>query len=412
MSIKTAIISVDGHVKPPRHAYREYLDARYRDAFDAWSRTVDGAPDGFVHPRLDAAGQWDAARRIADLETQGVVAEVLFPNGQPFDEPRIDHAVDPVLRRQSNMAYNRWLIDFCAQAPGRLCGLAAVDFDDVDQAVADIVWAKEQGLGGILMPPLHPGGKYFFDPALDPVWAACQDVGFALTQHGGTGAPRYEPASFASFMVLATEHSFFSGRSLWQLILGGVFARFPDLAVAYVETESWWIGPVMQLLDRRETMGDDWTEFAETLRRMKPYSKLPSEYWDTNCYAGLSPFRTSQLDLDELGTAGGEAVGFGIRSSNAMIGVDYPHPETVFPSVFEEVRALVDHPRVSDADARKVLFENAAQLYGFDMSLLEPHIERVGFDLAAVPAVGTDQAATSIFDVVPTFMELAGGGAA
>ena len=81
------------------------------------------------------------------------------------------------------------------------------------------------------MPPLHPGGKYFFDPALDPVWAACVDVGFALSQHGGTGAPDYQPASFASFMVLATEHSFYSGRSLWQLILGGVFDRFPTLKI-------------------------------------------------------------------------------------------------------------------------------------------------------------------------------------
>jgi predicted TIM-barrel fold metal-dependent hydrolase len=404
MTSKAAIISVDGHVKAPRGAYRDYLDPEYRDTFDAWLQTVENAADGFVHPRLDNAVQWDPARRVADLETQGVVAEVLFPNGQPFDSPRVDNAGDPVLTRQSNMAYNRWLADFCAQVPGRLCGLAAISFDDVEQAVADVHWAKAHGLGGVLMPPLHPGGKYFFDPALDPIWAACREVGFALSQHGGTGAPQYEPASFASFMVLATEHSFFSGRSLWQLILGGVFDRFPELQIAYVETESWWIAPVLQLLDRRESLGDDWTEFAETLRRLKPYTRLPSDYWRTNCFAGLSPFRTSQLDVADLG--GDDATRFGIRSANAMIGVDYPHPETVFPSVFQEVKILVEDPHLGEADVRKVLFENAAKLYGFDLVALEPDIERVGFDLSDVSVVD-DTAVSSIFEVATTLLQRA-----
>jgi predicted TIM-barrel fold metal-dependent hydrolase len=405
MPAKAAIISVDGHVKPSRQAYREYLDPEHRETFDDWLRTVDGTPDGFVHPRLDAASQWDASRRIADLETQGVVAEVVFSNGQPFDSSRIDHTADPVLTRQANVAYNRWLVDFCAQTPGRFCGLAAVDFDDVDQAVGDIHWAKEHGLGGVQMPPLHPGGKYFFDPALDPIWSACVEVGFALSQHGGGGAPDYQPTSFASFMVLATEHSFYSGRSLWQLILGGVFDRFPTLKIAYVETESWWIAPVLQLLDRRETMGDDWTEFAEMLQRMKPYTRLPSEYWRSNCYTGLSPFRTNQFDLDELTN---ESARYSIRADRAMVGADYPHPETVFPIMFDEVRSLVEHPSVSDADARRVLYENAASLYGFDLAALQPHIERVGFDLADVPRTSADQhAAASIFEVVPSFMRLA-----
>jgi predicted TIM-barrel fold metal-dependent hydrolase len=405
---KAAIISVDGHVKPPRSAYRDYLDPEYREAFDGWAQSVDGMPDGFVHPKLDASSQWDPARRIADLETQGVVAEVVFSNGQPFDNPRVDRAVDPALTRQANMAYNRWLVDFCAQAPGRFCGLAAIAFDDVDQAVADIHWAKANGLGGVLMPPLHPGGKYFFDPALDPVWGACLEVGFALSQHGGTGSPEYQPTSFASFMVLATEHSFFSGRSLWQLILGGVFDRFPELRIAYVETESWWIGPVLQLLDKRDTMGDDWTEFAEMLRRIKPYTRIPSEYWQSNCYAGLSPFRTSQIDLDDLGARSTNR--YGIRAGNAMIGVDYPHPETVFPVLFDEVRALVEHPDVTDSDARNVLYANAATLYGFDLDALQPHIDRVGFALDAVPAVTSDQrAAGSLLEVAGSFMAVAGG---
>ena len=233
-----------------------------------------------------------------------MMTEILFGNGAPFAAGRVDYAPDPEQTRQANMAFNRWVIDFCSEAPDRLHGQALVSFDDIDQAVKDVYWAKEQGLVGILMPPLYPGSKFFFDPALDPIWAACTDVGLPLSQHGGTGAPDYQPQIYAAFMVLAAEHSFFSGRSLWQLILGGVFDRFPELKIAFIETEAWWIAPMMNLLDGRERAADDWTDFAESLRQAKPYSRLPSEYWKTNCYAGISPFHPSQVTAGDLSGAG------------------------------------------------------------------------------------------------------------
>jgi predicted TIM-barrel fold metal-dependent hydrolase len=392
VSDKVAIISVDGHVKAPRHLYLDYIDPAFREALSEAQNGLGDTPDGFVHPRLDEDNQWDAARRVTELESQGVVAEVLFPNGQAFEEANLDHCPDPRRTRASNSAYNRWLIDFCAEAPGRLCGLAAIDFDDVEQAVTDVHWAKDHGLGGVLMPPLHPGAKYFFDPDLDPVWAACQETGLPLAQHGGTGAPNYEPRTFASFMVLATEHSFFSGRSLWQLILGGVFDRFPDLKLAFIETEQWWIGPVMDMLDRREKAGDDWTEYAETLRRIKPFTQLPSDYWRTNCFAGLSPFTCDQLNLDRFGSAErDDTIGFALQSANSMLGVDFPHPETAYPGLLRQVKTLVEHPRVTQDDARKVLFDNAANLFDFDMARLEPHIDRVGFRLDDIPDSGQDK---------------------
>jgi predicted TIM-barrel fold metal-dependent hydrolase len=410
VSDKVAIISVDGHVKPARRAYLDYIDPAFRQRLEEAVQQLEGTADGFVHPNLSEDSQWDAARRVRDLESQGVVAEVLFSNGPAFDEARLDHSPDPGLTRASNMAYNRWLIDFCSQAPGRFCGLAAIDFEDVEEAVADVYWAKDNGLGGVLMPPLHPGAKFFFDPALHPIWAACEETGLPLGQHGGTGAPKYEPQSFASFMVLATEHSFFSGRSLWQLILGGVFDRFPDLKIAYIETEQWWLGPVMDLLDRREKLGDDWTEFAETLRRVKPYKRLPSDYWRSNCFIGLSPFAIDQIEIDHFGSANrDEGTGFVLRSDNAMVGVDYPHPETVYPGLLRQVKALVDHPRVTEADVRKVLFENAAELFHFDPALLGPHIERVGFRIDEVPDHGQDaMPMSSIFEVASALVERPG----
>jgi hypothetical protein len=62
------------------------------------------------------------------------------------------------------------------------------------------------------------------------------------------------------------------------------------------------------------------------------------------------------------------------------------HVESFVPHTADNVACLVTHPSVSEADAHKVLFESAAELYGLDLDMLGPHIERVGFELADVLA--------------------------
>lgn len=386
---KTAIISIDGHVKAPRAAYRDYVEKRYLGAFDDWLRAAEasGRPDaGNIDPDLGLDAQWDFDRRRCDLESQGVVAEVVFPNGVPFQASPFDdsgQATSPELTRIGKMIYNRWLADVCAQADGRVCGQAAIVFDDVDQAVEDVHWAKAQGLGGIMMPPLQQGGTFFFDPALDPIWGAIQEVGLPISQHGGAGVPAYSPPGMAAILTLAYEHAFFSGRSLWQMIVGGVFDRFPELRLVFVETEVHWIEPALRNLDMKMSMGDEWTAFAAFIKRERAFSRLPSEYWASNCYAGISPFHPNQLALETLGSGYEPAPGeFVIRSDKAMFGTDYPHFESIYPATIEKVALLVDEPAVSDGDARRILFDNAAEIYGFDRDALQPHVERVGFDLS------------------------------
>ena len=79
------------------------------------------------------------------------------------------------------------------------------------------------------------------------------------------------------------------------MIVGGVFDRFPDLKIVFVETEVYWIGPALQPFDERIRMGDEWTAFAAFMERGRALSRLPSEYWSSNCYAGISPSRTFRL---------------------------------------------------------------------------------------------------------------------
>lgn len=384
---KTAIISVDGHVKAPRAAYRDYLESKYHTEFDEWLRNEEagGRPDaGNIHPDFAPEVQWDPDRRLRDMETQGVVAEVLFSNGIPFQVGRLsDYPDAPAeLELAAAAAFNRWLADFCSAAPHRFRGQALISLRDVDRAVATVHWARDHGLGGIMMPALNPGDRYFFDPVLDPIWAAIEETGLPISQHGGVGAPTYGPPGLAAILTLAHEHSFFSGRSLWQMIVGGVFDRFPRLRVAYVETEAWWIGAALQQFDKRVDFGDDWTAFASFLQRARQFHRRPSEYWEVNCFAGISPFSPTQLPIDKIGSGYQPREGeFTIHSSKAMIGIDYPHFESIFPATADQVATLLAEPAMTETDAHRVLFGNAADLYGFDEHALGPDIERVGFQL-------------------------------
>ena len=81
MSDRYTIISVDGHAGAGLRDYRPYLGARWHEEFDAWA-------DAFVNPFADllaptAYRNWDSERRLKETESQGVVAEVLFPNTVP-----------------------------------------------------------------------------------------------------------------------------------------------------------------------------------------------------------------------------------------------------------------------------------------------------------------------------------------
>jgi hypothetical protein len=69
-----------------------------------------------------------------------------------------------------------------------------------------------------------------------------------------------------------------------------------------------------------------------------------------------------------------------------MFGVDYPHFESVFPETKVRVDALVQHPSISAEVSRKILCENAASLYGFDLADLASDVERVGFDIGGTSA--------------------------
>lgn len=98
---KIAIVSTDGHAAtPPLEAFRPYLDSARHVAFD--DLLADSNAMLTVHffdvldPELAKQykktvddngafeGRWDPVRRPETLHADGIVAELLFPDGAPF----------------------------------------------------------------------------------------------------------------------------------------------------------------------------------------------------------------------------------------------------------------------------------------------------------------------------------------
>ena len=189
------VISADCHAGADLRDYKPYLESRYHDRFDDWA-------DHYVSPfedlsKPEAVRNWDSDRRLGDLEADGVVAEVIYPNTVPPFFPGgnltalVPSAADFELRLAGLRAHNRWLAEFCAAAPGRRAGIGQFLLNDVDEAVHDVNWMADNGLKGVLLPGAPPGAP--IEPlqshAYDPVWRACEERGVVINTHGGELLP-------------------------------------------------------------------------------------------------------------------------------------------------------------------------------------------------------------------------------
>ena len=385
------VISADCHAGADLHQYKPFLESRYHEVFDDWVEHYVNPFDDLERP--DADRNWDSAKRASDLEADGIVAEVIYPNTvPPFYSKGGLTSVSPTaeeyeLRLAGLRAHNRWLAAFCAELPGRRAGAGQILLNDTDEAVRDVHWIADNGLrGGVLLPGMPPGVPVapLHAPVHDPVWRACEERGLVINAHGGTASPDYgeHPASLSIWLM---EVTWFSHRPLWALILSGVFDRFPGLRFVLVEQGSAWIRRAL------DTMDQHYSQIAKggigELRFRDPalLERAPSEYWKTNCFVAASFLHRDDCERrDRIGT------------EKIMWGSDYPHSEGTFPFSEEGIRKTFAGVDRSEVEA--MLGGTAAEVYGFDLARLEPLAAEYGPEVDVV-AAGLDavpEGATSL----------------
>jgi predicted TIM-barrel fold metal-dependent hydrolase len=278
-------------------------------------------------------------------------------------------------------AYNRWLSEFCAAAPGRRTGCIPIDLHDMDRAVAEIAWARASGLtGGVMLPAmsLRSGLPGYADEYYDPFWSACAEHGLVVNLHTGasgtaTDAKQLYDEKHGGFLGLY-EVFVFTRRPLWFMILGGVFDRHPDLKVVVTENGVQWLPALIR----------DMESFFDTHggAPVRSYLKLrPAEYFDRHVFLGGSLMHRGEAEMrDEIGV------------DRLMWGADYPHLEGAAPVHRLILRQVFGG--LPEEDIRRILGRNAVGVFGFDEALLQEVADRVG------PTV-EDLATTVTLDEIP-----------
>ncbi|MEU2778036.1 amidohydrolase family protein [Streptomyces sp. NPDC007162] len=376
------VISADCHAGADLLDYRPYLEKCHHDDFDVWAATYVNPYEDLLADSADR--NWNSARRLAELEQDGIVAEVIFPNTiPPFFPSGSLMAPAPTAaefeRRWAGLrAHNRWLADFCADAPGRRAGVFQILLNDVEEAVKEIRWSVTAGLkGGLLLPGTPPGSGLpeLHARVYDPIWAVCAELGVPVNHHAGSASPPLgdEPAARAVFMV---ETTWFSHRALWHLIFGGAFRRHPGLRLVLTEQGSGWIPGVLAMLDyyHGRMLAATKATTAESkfgVGLADAMGDPPSSVWHDNCFVGASFMRPHEVPLRHR-----------IGLDKIMWGSDYPHDEGTYPYTREGLRfAFAGVPR---AELAAMLGGNAARVYGFDLDLLDPIAAKVGPTVAQI----------------------------
>ncbi|MDQ1507545.1 MAG: hypothetical protein QOD57_5272 [Actinomycetota bacterium] len=378
------VISADGHAGAPLLGYKEYLEKRWHEPFDEWATSFadpwSDLEENDIKPGVassDSTFSWDSAKRQAALESQGIVGEVLFPNTAPpffpagvftvgVPQTRADYE-----RRWAGLqAHNRWLVDFCAEAPGRRAGVGQIFLNDVDDAVAEIRWMKDAGLtGGILLPgdavsALVP----LYYPAYDPIWDVCAQLDVPIHRHANLPGDANTPATGAAGPAIGLiESNFFAQRGLAHLIFAGVFERFPTLKFVITEGGAGWVPGYLAKLDAfcdLASVEGSVTEFFAG-PALATLTRRPSEYFATNCYVGASFMTGTEVDMRAR-----------IGVDRIMWGADLPHREGTYPYSREALRAAF--AGVDPAEVRPMLGGTAADVYSFDLEELHKFAADIG----------------------------------
>ena len=199
-----------------------------------------------------------------------------------------------------------------------------------------------------------PAGHPFIDPSDDDrLWAALQDLDIPVNLHGGTGSPNYGRYP-AVPMIMISEVPFYGIRAFTHMLLAGVFERFPKMKYVMTEIGASNFPPLLENLDRvvKSVQSGSIGEL-----KYRPEDALPrtaTEYFQQSVWLGASfpgPHDVAAMDL--------------LGDDRFMWGSDYPHDEGTGPYTREHLRQVFCD--VEESTMRRILGENAAKLYGFDL---------------------------------------------
>jgi predicted TIM-barrel fold metal-dependent hydrolase len=336
------VIDADGHVIERDRDLRRFLPAPYRGvegkreyplfSWDGWAR-------GALSPHQRE--QPDAALWTRFLDATEIALTVLYPN----DGLNIGLLRDPDWAAALARAYNDWLHhDFLSASP-RFKGVALLAVQNPVEAAKELERAvSEFGMVGAMLPAVMSPMRGLGLPQFDPIYAAAERLDVPVAVHGGAAVELgldHMP-SFAGVYPLS--HPFAQMQQLTSMMIHGVFERFPNLRIAFLEAGCGW---VPYLADRLE---DSW----EHRRNRWPH---PTQRSPKDVMRGGNLYYACERDESTLGN-----VAHLIGGGQILWASDFPH-ERPWEQFSNDIDTLVNRQDLPDSLPRKILFDNPRRLY-------------------------------------------------
>lgn len=386
------IISVDDHIMEPKDLWQRELPASLRDRgprvvtenvslhfsgghygftrddpdgspCDVWLFDDMVVPTGLLHgpagiPREEQRnvpavyedfrpGTYDRTARLADMELNHVEAAINYPNvfprfaGQGFLERSDKELAGTCLR-----IYNDWMIDeWCGgEAHGKLIPLTLVPLWDPELAAAEVRRCADKGSYAIAFSenPSKLGLPSLYTGDWDVLWATCQELDVSVSMHIGSSSSMPSTSDDAP---LATSMSLYAQNaqgSLADWVFSGSLMRFPDLKIAYAESQVGWMPFQIERMDAvwaegRGGVGGD---------------VMPSEQVKGRVFGCVFD------DLHGLKCRNDVGV------SQILFETDYPHSDGTFPHSRKIARELFHAAGMNADECYAVMRGNAIEAYG------------------------------------------------
>jgi predicted TIM-barrel fold metal-dependent hydrolase len=285
-------------------------------------------------------GAGNVEARLADMDAEGVDASFLFAQRTMVMFARVQ---DLEFRERCVDAYNEWLSDVQAQAPGRLFGVAILPTMTSPDGTRDYI-QKLADLGFIAMQlPSHPAGIRYNASEMEPMWDAIEESGIPLSFHIGATSGLRGAGALGTSVTTALQPF----RELWCLLaFSGILERHPAMKIIFTEGGISWVPSALFDADK---------QYKAYSTEVRPkLAELPSHYWYQQCFATFINDPSGLKLIDDIGP------------EHALWSIDYPHPEgnlgessTVLESIFD---------LLGDEGAQAVAGKNAMAVWNLNES--------------------------------------------
>jgi predicted TIM-barrel fold metal-dependent hydrolase len=379
-----AAVDADGHVLEAHDLWERYLEPKYRDRAIRLRKDdqgleyfeIDGKPSklmargfpgglglmdrrgGIVYERepktgygyMDNAplGASDPKERLERLDLENLARAILYPTVSIL---WIAECADEELCQAYVRAYNRWIVDFCADSDGRLVPIAQLSLGDPAAAEVELRRCADAGVKGVWAPTFTNTRRPIGHPDHQRVFAAAAERGLPFGIHPGFEPKWCAPGRYGEYTSF--QHSFFLNvtapdavrHAFTSFFEYGVLEQLPDLKLVVLEAGAGWIG---YWLDRMDAVHGSPQGFGARGR----LPERPSTYFQRQCWISADPDESTLAPIIE-------AVG----AERFFWASDFPHPDHP-PDYLPNLEKLVG--ALPEASRAGVLGENATRVYGLE----------------------------------------------